>query len=275
VQAQKKIKSVLSGARVQWAKGLWNSAALRHVQRRQTDGEGFMLVGLKYRVFHIALGILAIVGSPSFADAAVLFDLGSNDASGNRWGNIGPGIGSGSGQLDLEFHVHGALPGITQSLDTASGGANPNSWNFEFGSITLNEPMSYMETDGLSFTAYLDFIEPPGVGDVAGPATVAVKGGLDWFYILPYPDFTDKLVIAFEPVTVSFGNGGLFELALSGGTLTDDNTPNTLTIRATVTLLQEPSAEIPSAPAVPEPATLGLWSLGALCLAATRFRRRK
>jgi hypothetical protein len=226
----------------------------------------------------LAAALLTLVGLQSTASSAV-FNLGPDHASGSHWGNIGSGIGTGPGQLDLRFDVNDAIDTFEATLDTDSSTAQSNAWTFHFGSITLNEPIGLMEADGLGVTAYVDFELPPDVGDVAGPATIAVQGGLDWLWILPYPDFTDKLVISFQPVEVAFGNGGLFSLSLSGGVLSDDNTPNTLDIYASITLLSEsqsgPVVNVPPVSSIPEPATIGIWGIGALCMTALRRRRRK
>lgn len=136
-----------------------------------------------------------------------------------------------------------------------------DSMTFDLGSVTFGEPNSHAgiaasETDGLDIAARLTFTDPFSSllqMSVTGSATTgsvsdsAIDFAIDW-----------------NPVQVSFGLGGLIEIALNDLTFSG---PQTLTQTATITLLTP--SEVPSQ--VPEPGTLALVGLA---LAAAGYVRR-
>jgi len=168
---------------------------------------------------------------------------------------------SGSGYGADASEAGGTLLGVSFSatvgaINFALNAVN-DSFLFAFGSVTLDESglINASETDNLGVAATFAFADPfAGLRNViaSGSATVGLVG-----------DPAIDLTIDWNPVDVSFGNGGAFRIEMN--TLNFDSSGQTRTQAARITLLAAP---VP----VPEPATLALVAaaLGGLALSRRR-----
>lgn len=126
------------------------------------------------------------------------------------------------------------------------------------------------ETANLGVTATFNFSSPYFANPTTGAIGYMPVTATGIAYVGPVrdgsPDKTADLDIKFDPVTVSFGNGGQFNIELSELQFVSNSTVDTY---ATITLLKAPAAPA----AVPEPASLGLVGLG-LLVAGGALRRK-
>lgn len=141
--------------------------------------------------------------------------------------------------LDVAFAV---APGFQNFVLNAPG----NSAGFNFGSITLNESglINANETDDLGVLARFLFQQP-----FAGLETVTASGTA---VVGLVNDLDIDLTIAWNPLNVAFGNGGLLRITMD--TLSFRFSGQSRDLSATVTLLNAPRD-------VPAPGTLALVGL--------------
>jgi hypothetical protein len=193
---------------------------------------------------------MAISGQAALA--SVQFDVGANGPTGNHW-VLDSGWGTGSAQLDAVFKVNANLPNEVFSLKPGQ------SYCFNFGTVQLRD--AYIDasaTDHLGVTADVLF-DAPQVGQVSNPGSaVAFVGSVS--------DSATDLKITFNPVYVNFGQGGKFQIDLTDLCFSQCGT---LCVDACVTLCSE------ACHALPEPATLVIWSVFGAGFLGTRVCRRR
>jgi hypothetical protein len=144
------------------------------------------------------------------------------------------------------------------------------SFTFNFGTIDLEEPdadsgIIFNELDGLGITAKLTFIAPTGVLQSVMATGTAFLGSVS--------DQSVDYVVDWSPVTISFGNGGQFQVGLTDMAFSGMGLQFQT---ATVTLLSLSDGDGSSGgTALPEPASIALVGIGIGCAAITRRRRAK
>ena len=208
------------------------------------------------------LGAAALLGLPSGAIAGpVAFTItGAQFVPGSGYGVDGDE--NAGNLLDVRFSNSQFNP---QSFAFSAPG---QSFTFFFGSVDLEEPEAFGgilagETDALGINAKLTLTAPVGLTQTitaTGTASVGSVGDslVDYF-------------IDWSPVSVAFGNGGLFEINLSDMAFSGAETQfQTATIR----LLQSPDDGTPPTN-IPEPASIALVGMGLSCVAMSRRRRAK
>lgn len=142
--------------------------------------------------------------------------------------------------LDVSFN---AVPGFQGFVLNAPA----DSASLNFGSVTLNETglINANETDDLGVLALFLFQQPFAGAQAVAASGTAVVGLVN--------DLDIDLTIAWNPLNVAFGNGGLFRITMD--TLNFRLSGQTRDVTATVTLLNAPQP-------IPVPGTLVLALAG-------------
>lgn len=211
-----------------------------------------------------------MVAASSFATATpVAFSItNATYATGTGYG-IESSVVEGSSATLLDVRFTSSFATQLFSLDALTP-----SLTFNLGTVALREQNSgggnahkitSAETDDLGVSWTFTFANPLATAQAITATALAYTG--------PINDAPVDYQLAWAPITVDFGVGGQFSIALN--TLSFANSSElTQTQTATITLLN-PTATAPAAvQAVPEPGSLALLGLGLAGLGLSRRKRR-
>ncbi len=173
--------------------------------------------------------------------------------------------------LDVQFSTSGFA---TQIFSLNSSG---DFFTFDIGTVALKEPKAHgginsNETDSLGVTAHFTFSDPLiSTSDVFATGTATTEA---------VSDIGVDYMIVWSPITVAFGTGGEFTIAMDNLSFNENPGTNGIASQvqtATITLTALPNVSVDAnvvaqAASVPEPATLALIGIGLLGITALHRR---
>lgn len=212
---------------------------------------------------HLILAATAVAALTASPTGAMPFSITDGTfAPGSGYGVDAGSAGENGGTLlDVQF----STSGFAAQLFTLNNAGDY--FTFNFGTISFletdagngsNEGIRMHEADHLEVMANLIFAGPIGTATISATAT-AIPGLTS--------DAAVDYLLAWDPLTVDFGEGGTFEIAMAPLSFSGIGVQHQT---ATITLLGLPTTGSQS---VAEPATLSLLALGLLGFAATRRRK--
>jgi len=206
----------------------------------------------------LAMGTVFLMGTATTANA-IPFDITSVSFT------PGSGYGIDANEkfgtlLDVRFATNNTF--TPQSFDLNSVG---QFLTFNFGTVNFQEPNSHSgitanEIDNLGVMASFTFTNPLGITENIFATGTAVTGAVSDAFV----DYT----LTWNPITVAFGSGGLFEIALNN--LSFSNMGSQIQT-ATITLKSLPT----TGAAVPEPDAFALFGIGLLGFMLSRRKLAK
>lgn len=198
-----------------------------------------------------AVGLIGICPTAQ----AVPFDITSISFTAGLGYGIDSDEGSGT-HLDVRFPTGNFFSPLHFDLASAGQSKTFNVGGITFAELNEHSGINSNEMNGdLGVTATYTFVNPLGTTQTVSATGTATPGSVS-------DSFVDY-VLQWNPLTINFGTGGMFQLAMD--TLSFDTTDQTLTQQAKITLLSAPVTA-----AVPEPGTIALLGLGFLGIAMRR-----
>lgn len=223
---------------------------------------------MRYQLFSIALAAACwAAGNQQPLQAGIMFQFEGNGAWNTTAGGWGADVSETTGTLLAAQFNSTSIDGYQHELEIGQ------SFDLQVGQIQFLEPnaaggIRINERDGLGAFHTLKFALPAGAEDaVLTGAGVATTG--------PLGDPAVDLTLTFQPVLITFGQGGLFQVELgvrnldgSIGPVSFTDTQQIRDIYTRITLLEAPIH-------APEPTSLALAGVAGLGFIARAIRRRR